>query len=71
MHLVNCISTFCPLFSIASSAEKGLGSFQGQRPILFTKELHIKTAEEPWSINASNIMGKVLLAPLIKQHQYK
>src|ERR1700729_399559 len=47
MYLENEISTFCPLFSIASSAEKGFRSGLRRRPSLFTYDSRIKTEEEP------------------------
>src|SRR5882762_5924769 len=67
----NLTSTFCPFFSIASSAVYGLCRRLRRRQSFVTNSGLIKAAEEPWSIRASNVTGEPSTSLPAKHFQYK
>src|SRR6202044_3165501 len=67
----NLISTFCPFFSIASSAVYGSCRHLRRRQSLVTYSSLIKAAEEPWSIRALNVIGEPSALVPAKHFQYR
>src|ERR1700691_3309206 len=67
----NLISTFCPFFSIASSAVYGSCRHLRRRQSLVTYSSLIKAAEEPWSIRALNVIGDPSALVPARHFQYR
>src|ERR1700719_602957 len=67
----NFTSTFCPFFSIASSAVYGSRRRLRRRQSFVANSGLIKAAEEPWSIRASNVIGEPSTSLPAKHFQYR